>query len=170
MKQFTSVTFRNYKALKSYSISLNHFNVLVGPNNAGKSTIIGAFRILAEGMRRAVARNPEYIQAAGIDGWGYRIALDDLPIATENIFSDYDNSQPATIEFRLSGGNKLELIFPEQNTCYLKCKNEGKPVRSPASFKKEFNAPIGFVPVLGPVEHDERLFQKDAARMALLTH
>ncbi len=170
LKQFTSVAFKNYKALKSYSISLGHFNVLVGPNNAGKSTIIGAFRILSEGMRKAAARNPEYIQAAGIEGWGYRIPLDDLPIATENIFSDYDNSQPAIVEFRLSGGNKLELIFPEQNTCYLKCKNEGKPVRSPASFRKEFNAPIGFVPVLGPVEHDERLFQKDAARLALLTH
>lgn len=169
-KQFTSVVFRNYKALKNYSISLNHFNVLVGPNNAGKSTIIGAFRILAEGMRKALARSPEYIPVDGFQGWGYRVPLDDLPIATENIFSDYDVTQPATIEFRLSGGNKLELIFPEQNACYLRCKTDGKPVRSPASFKKEFNATVGFVPVLGPVEHEERLFQKDAARLALLTH
>lgn len=169
-KQFTSVVFKNYKALKNYSISLNHFNVLVGPNNAGKSTIIGAFRILAEGMRKASARNPEYIPTDGFQGWGYRVPLDDLPIATENIFSDYDSSQPATIEFRLSGGNKLELIFPEQNACYLRCKTSGKAVRSPASFRKEFNANVGFVPVLGPVEHDERLFQKDAARLALLTH
>lgn len=169
-KQFTSVVFKNYKALKNYSISLNHFNVLVGPNNAGKSTIIGAFRILAEGMRKASARNPEYIPVNGFQGWGYRVPLDDLPIATENIFSDYDSTHPATIEFRLSGGNKLELIFPEQNACYLRCKTEGKAVRSPASFRKEFNATVGFVPVLGPVEHEERLFQKDAARLALLTH
>lgn len=170
LKSFTSVTFKNYKALKNYSISLSHFNVLVGPNNAGKSTIIGAFRILSEGMRKASSRNPEYFKTVGVEGYGYRVPLDDLPIATENIFSDYDNSNPATVEFRLSGGNKLELVFPEQNTCYLRCKNAGKPVRSPASFKKEFNASIGFVPVLGPVEHDERLFQKDAARLALLTH
>lgn len=169
-KQFTSVVFKNYKALKNYSISLNHFNVLVGPNNAGKSTIIGAFRILAEGMRKASARNPEYISIEGFQSWGYRVPLDDLPIATENIFSDYDESQPAIIEFRLSGGNKLELIFPEQNTCYLRCKTSGRSVSSPASFRKEFNATVGFVPVLGPVEHDERLFQKDAARLALLTH
>lgn len=169
-KQFTSVVFKNYKALKNYSISLNHFNVLVGPNNAGKSTIIGAFRILAEGMRKASARNPEYISVEGFQGLGYRVPLDDLPIATENIFSDYDGSQPATVEFRLSGGNKLELIFPEQNACYLRCKTSGKAVRSTANFRKEFNATVGFVPVLGPVEHDERLFQKDAARLALLTH
>lgn len=169
-KQFTSVAFKNYKALKNYSISLKHFNVLVGPNNAGKSTIIGAFRILAEGMRKASARNAEYIPIDGFQGWGYRVSLDDLPIATENIFSDYDESNPASIEFRLTGGNKLELIFPEQNACYLRCKTSGKLVQTPAAFRKEFNATIGFVPVLGPVEHDERLFQKDAARLALLTH
>jgi hypothetical protein len=29
---------------------------------------------------------------------------------------------------------------------------------------------IAFVPILGPVEHDEPLFQKEAARLALLTH
>lgn len=35
--RITSIRFRNYKAFRDYSISLNPFNVLVGPNNAGKS-------------------------------------------------------------------------------------------------------------------------------------
>lgn len=168
--QFTSVTFRNYKALKQYSLSLGDFNVLVGPNNSGKSTIIGAFRILDEGMRKASARKPEYIHVLGEETWGYRVPLEDLPLATENIFSDYDDSQPAVVEFRLSGGNKLTLIFPEVNQCYLVCKTKDRPVRSPSDFKREYKASVGFVPVLGPVEHDEPLYQKEAARRALLTH
>lgn len=168
--QFTSVTFRNYKALKKYSISLREFNVLVGPNNSGKSTIIGAFRILAEGMRKATARKPERVHVPGAHDWGYRVPLEELPIATENVFSDYDDSEPATIEFRLSSGNTLLLIFPRPNQCYLFCETTSRPVRSPSDFKKEFNASIGFVPVLGPVEHDEPLYQRDAARKALLTH
>src|SRR3972149_1486756 len=115
--QFTSIQFRNYKALKRYSVSLSDFNVLVGPNNAGKSTIIGAFRILAEGMRKASAKKPEYIDLDGIASWCYRVPLDDLPVATENIFSDYVDTEPATVEFRLSGGNKLLLVFPEPKSC-----------------------------------------------------
>ena len=87
--QFTSITFRNYKALKKYSVSLGRFNVLVGPNNSGKSTIIGAFRILAEGMRKALAKKPEYIHLPEEETWGYRVNLENLPIATENIFSNY---------------------------------------------------------------------------------
>ena len=50
---FTFVRFHRYKAFRDYSISLHHFNILVGPNNSGKSTVLGAFRILAEGIRKA---------------------------------------------------------------------------------------------------------------------
>ncbi|MGB7748437.1 MAG: AAA family ATPase [Verrucomicrobiia bacterium] len=38
--RITSIRFRNYKAFRDYSISLAPFNVLVGPNNAGKSTVL----------------------------------------------------------------------------------------------------------------------------------
>jgi AAA15 family ATPase/GTPase len=168
--QFTSVSFRNYKALRQYSIALRSFNILVGPNNSGKSTILGAFRILAEGMQKAASRKPDVINLKRDESWGYKVPLDDLPVATENIFSNYDDSQPAIIEFRLSSGNKLELRFPEPNLCYLICRTKGRPVRSPSDFKREYRARVGFVPILGPVEHDEPLYQKEAARRALLTY
>ncbi|MBI5587446.1 MAG: AAA family ATPase, partial [Deltaproteobacteria bacterium] len=142
----------------------------VGPNNAGKSTIIGAFRILAEGIRKASAKNPELIHIKKEETWGYRVPLDDLPVATENIFSDYDDSQPAIAEFKLSCGNKLKIIFPETNLCYLVCETSGRPIRSTSDFKREYKASVGFVPVLGPVEHNEPLYQAEAARKALLTH
>jgi hypothetical protein len=130
LQQFTSVSFCNYKALRRYSVALSGFNVLVGPNNSGKSTILGAFRMLAEGIRKASSRNPERIDLQDGRAWGYHMPLDDLPVATENIFSDYDDSQPALVDFRLSGGNRLELVFPESNVCYLVCTTTGRPVRS----------------------------------------
>ena len=49
----TSVTFRNFKALRDYSVSLHPMNVLVGPNNSGKSTILSAFRVLEQALRTA---------------------------------------------------------------------------------------------------------------------
>lgn len=168
--QFTSVSFRNYKALHQYSVSLSGFNILVGPNNSGKSTILGAFRILAEGMRKAATRNPEFLNLRGEESWGYRVPLDELPLAMENVFSNYDDSHPAIIDFRLSSGNRIELRFPETNNCYMICKTQGRPVRSNTDFKREYKASVGFVPVLGPVEHDEPLYQKEAAKRALLTH
>jgi hypothetical protein len=167
---FTSVKFQNYKAFRSYSIGLADFNIMVGANNAGKSTVIGAFRILAEGIRRAQAKSAEYSDAAAIRGWGYPVNLTDLPVSTENVFTNYDDSEPAIVEFSLSNGNGLKLIFPERDTCFLMCETDGRPVKTPTEFKRAFDAAVYFVPVLGPVEHNEELNKRETARRALLTH
>lgn len=170
MERFTSVAFRNFKAFKQYSIALAPFNVLVGPNNAGKSTVITAFRILAEGMRKARAKAPQLLRGPLGERFGYRVSLADLPVAAENIFSDYDETQPASIKFRISNGNHLNLYFPERDICMMFAETEHKPVRTPGAFRSQFDCDVAFVPVLGPVEHNEPLFQKEAARLALITH
>ena len=168
--RITSVHFKRYKAFANFSISLQDFNVLVGPNNAGKSTIIGVFRILAEGLRRARSRKAEQVLANGIRRWGHRFNIVDLPISAENIFHDYDESEPAEVTFRLSNGNKLILHFPEQGSCFLLPDSEGGKVDSPAIFKQKFDISVGFVPILGPVEQNELLYQEEAARRALMTN
>lgn len=165
---FTSIHFRHYKAFDDFSVSLGEFNVSVGPNNAGKSTVLGALRILAEAIRKANSRNPEWVQAETGQTFGYNVDLMDLPVSTENVFHDYDNSEPAVVTFRVSNGNKLRLVFLQQGTCNLIC-DARKAVRTVSAFRREYNLRMAFVPVLGPVEHKEELFQKETARRALLT-
>jgi len=167
--RITSARFVNYKAFRDYSASFRDFNVLVGPNNAGKSTILGALRILSEAVRKARTRNPEIVNGFKGKIRGYSIDLRGLPVSTENVFHNYNDSEPAVIRFRISNGNELILWFPEQGVCYLFTESE-KPVRSTSDFKREFPLTIAFVPVLGPVEHNERLNQPETARRALFTH
>ncbi len=169
-ERITSIRFSHYKAFKELSLSLQQFNILVGPNNSGKSTIIGAFRILAEALRKAQRKNPELVQGPDGQVRGYSIDMKNVPIARENIFYDYDETTPANIKFRISNGNNLILHFPAQGLCNLICECTGKPVISTSTFSKQFPLSIGFVPVLGPVDHDEQLYQPEAARLALLTH
>jgi AAA domain, putative AbiEii toxin, Type IV TA system len=101
---------------------------------------------------------------------GYHVELEGIPVATENVFFDYNESRPATVRFRISNGNELILFFPERGACYLHCNTKTKTVRSSSQFMNQYNVPVGFVPILGPVEHEEPLYQRDAARLALLTH
>ena len=164
-----SISFRNYKAFRRYGLTLHDFNVLVGPNNAGKSTIIGALRILSEGIRKARAKNPEWVEGAKGKQKGYAIELKGLPVSTENVFHDYDESEPAVVTFRTSTGDDLILLFPEKGVCNLFV-NSQQPARSPAEFRRVFDIKLSFVPVLGPVEHDEKLYKGEAARLALLSH
>jgi hypothetical protein len=166
----TSIQFKNYKTFRNYTVLLSGFNVLVGPNNAGKSTVIGALRILSEGIRKANARKAEYLDTAVHRGYGYRVDLNDLPISTENIFTDYDETEPASVEFEIAPGGKLRLIFPEAETCILVADTGTRAPQTPSEFKRAFDLTLSFVPVLGPVEHNEPLYLEDAARRALHTH
>ena len=165
----TSVRFQNYKAFRQFSVALDEFDVLVGPNNAGKSTVLGAFRVLAEGLKKARSRVAQFIPLSTGDTWGYPIDLRDVPVSLENVFHNYDDTRPAFVDFRLENGHHLKLVFPEKGSCYL----IAEPVRgrrSTTSFKNDFPVKITFVPVRGPVEHEEPVYQKEAARLALLTH
>jgi energy-coupling factor transporter ATP-binding protein EcfA2 len=167
---FVRVDFSRFKAFSSFSLQLRHFNILVGPNNSGKSTILAAFRILAAAMRRATTRRPEIVPGPQGKTHGYPTDLSAISVAEENIFYNYDESEPATVRFQLSNKNELILFFPEQGACYLIAEAQGKQILTPTAFRTHFNCPIGFVPVLGPVEHNENLFEKEAARLALFNY
>jgi len=168
--RITSVQFSKYKTFWDFSLSLGQFNVLVGPNNAGKSTILGAFRILAEAIRKARAKNPVLLESPGGQQRGYEINLSNIPVATENVFYNYDESESPVVKFRVSNGNVLKLFFPAPKICHLFCETKTKPVVSTTTFRNAFPVDIGIVPILGPVEHNEQLYQKEAAREALLSH
>jgi energy-coupling factor transporter ATP-binding protein EcfA2 len=167
---YVNVSFHHFKAFQTFSLDLRHFNVLIGPNNAGKSTVLAAFRILAAAMRRAASRKPEIVRGPTGRTHGYPVDLASISVAEENIFHNYDDHEPATVTFRVSNGNTLLLYFPEAGTCYLIADAQGRRIDSPSFFRKQFNCPIGFVPILGPVEHIEHLFEKEAARLALFNY
>lgn len=169
--QFTKVEFHRFKAFESFTLHIRPFNILVGPNNAGKSTILAAFRILAAALRRAGARRPELISGPLGKTRGYPIDIANASVAEENIFYNYDDDEPAFVRFTLSNGNELFLFFPERGTCNLIARPaHGRALDTPSSFKNQFNCKIGFVPILGPVEHNEPLFGDEAARRALFSY
>lgn len=165
----TSVEFRNFKALKHFSVSLQEMNVLVGPNNCGKSTVISSFRLLGETLRRARTRTPGPVHFGGRESHGYRIPGDQIPISLENIHTNYSD-EPSSAVYRLSNGNLLGLHFPEEGGCYLVPTTVKRPVRTTSDFKREFPITIAAVPVLGPLEHDETLLDEETVRRSLNTH
>lgn len=150
----TSVEFKGYKALSNYSVKLTGRNVFVGPNNCGKSTIIGAFRVLAEGLRTAHAKSPERIPFGDSVFRGYRIPKESIAISTENVHTNYGDID-SSVTFRVSNGNELRLVFPEKGGCFLLPDSRKTAVLSPKSFSAAFPITLAVIPVLGPLEQDE---------------
>lgn len=168
MVTITAVKFTNYKTFKRFSVSLTGFNVIVGPNNAGKSTVIGALKLLSEGIKKANAKKATPIKDAYDKSvFGYELDLTQAPIATENVFYNYDDSSPAIIRFSLSNNAFITIFFPSAGICLMHVESDEFIIKSPKDFKQYVSINIGFVPILSPVENHEQLFQKEAARLAI---
>jgi energy-coupling factor transporter ATP-binding protein EcfA2 len=145
-------------------------NILVGPNNCGKSTIIGAFRVLDIALRQA--RYKEATRVLGQDQrqyFGYKITEENLPISIENVHTDYSD-EDSLVTFKCSNGNRLKLFFPAGGGCNFIAEADAEIVRTPRVFRREFPISIQIVPVLGPVEHEEVVLSEDTVRRGLSTH
>jgi hypothetical protein len=164
-----SVIFRNFKALQNYSIGIERMNILVGANNAGKSTIVGAFRALSSALRSARAKSPTAVIGPNGLRFGYSISHDSLPISLENVHTDYTDSESSVV-FRFSAGQQLHLYFPRSGACLLFAEHDGKVPKSSDAFRRMFPFTVGVVPVLGPVESDEPLLAVETVQRHLHTH
>jgi energy-coupling factor transporter ATP-binding protein EcfA2 len=164
------VEFRNYKALHHYSLRLQRTNILVGPNNCGKSTIVGAFKALSAALRRAKGKAPTIIMGPeGRRRYGHWVSADSIPISIENVHSDYAEAD-TTISFEFSNRNSLKLYFPKEGKCALLADARGVPLPTAAAFRKAFPFDVSIVPVLGPVEHKEPLLAIETVQRDLMTH
>ncbi|WP_394699274.1 ATP-dependent endonuclease [uncultured Desulfobacter sp.] len=143
---------------------------MVGPNNCGKSTIISSFRILDVGLKIAFAKSA--IRIPSFNGgytFGHQISENHIPVAVENVHTDYENID-SRIEFRVSNGNKFFLYFPVEGGCFISWKTEGKNIRTPGLLRKAFPISIQVVPVLGPLEHEESVRAEETIKRSLNTH
>lgn len=166
---FTSIAFKNYKALPRFSVSLSDFNVLVGPNNCGKSTIIGAFSVLFAGIRRANSYKPEWLSGTEGGAYGYTLSAANIPISLENVHTDYEDEDTEII-FRLSNKNRLKLLFPASGGVILFLLHETITIKSISLFRQHFPVSIALIPILGPVEHNEVFVREETVRRELSTH
>jgi energy-coupling factor transporter ATP-binding protein EcfA2 len=153
---FTKVRFRNFKSLRDFTIHLRAVNVLVGPNNAGKSTVLDAFRIVMAAHRFASRHLPQIIRINNETVSGYEIPTSQIPVSLTNIHSDYQTSQETSLTFTLDNGNEIRLQFYDNARCIMTVDTKQRTVTT-AQFKKNIPANIYSVPTLGPLEEEEEL-------------
>jgi len=163
------IDFLNFKALGNYSLALGDVNILVGPNNSGKSTIIGALRTLDAAVRFARTRAPARVYVEEKVIIGYRIPKESVPISLENVQTDYNGAE-SRVTFHLANGNSLALIFSENEDCVLAPQLSSGAVTGAAVFKRNFPISLVIVPVLGPVEHNELRRERATVIAGLSTH
>jgi energy-coupling factor transporter ATP-binding protein EcfA2 len=145
-------------------------NVMVGPNNSGKSTIISSLRLLDVALRKASSKKAELVSLPiGGTSYGHRVPDEQISVSLENVATDYNNDY-SQIEFRLSNKNKLFLYFPQEGGCILYWETLGASPNTAVKFRSAFPLKVQVVPVLGPLEHEENVVTEETVKRSLSTH
>jgi hypothetical protein len=116
----------NFRGFRDHKVALSPTTVLVGQNNAGKSTFIDALRILAIAVRRArTARyisTPEWLSTSASAGFGYRISFETLDFDFANIQYNHNRSEPAALEAIYVNGSRVRVWLgqtAQENFCQV---------------------------------------------------
>jgi hypothetical protein len=143
-------------------------NVLVGPNNAGKSTVLDAFRVLMAAHKFASRRVPSPLQVNDQAIVGYEIPTAQIPISLANIHLDYQADRETSVTFTLENGNKLKLSFYDNSRCILTIDSLQRTANT-GQFKRNFPISIYSIPTLGPLEEGEELLTDEYVRQSIGT-
>ncbi len=153
----TSVYFENFKVLEDFSLQIKDFNILVGINNCGKSTILDAFRILSGAYRFACRYNPQLIQVPGTKATlGWSIPDSSIPIILDNIPTNFSD-EFSKIRYRFGDNKNLYIHFEKDKLVKLTFDTNLKTPTTASAFRNEFNLKLSIIPTLGPFEIEEDL-------------
>ena len=102
----------NFKAFQSFDLTFRGDAFLVGPNNAGKSTLIEAMRGAAAMLRHASLRRPDFTrQDHGNLVWAYKLTAQRseienllIRIIADPIFEERDGVEQRTRQDYAFGG------------------------------------------------------------------
>jgi hypothetical protein len=171
LKQLRLVNFRTFE---DFTVSFGEGAYLVGPNNAGKSTLLTALRTADVLLRYAYRRKPEISETdRDVHVPAYPVSLRDFPALRDSLRHEF-GSEESRLELQWKDGAQLTAVWPAEDLdedrdafFYLNAAG-GFPVRTPVQAKAAFS-PLGVVPILGPTEHSEKLLADDYVRQSVST-
>jgi predicted ATPase len=165
----------NFRAFRDFSISFGDGTYLVGPNNAGKSTILTALRT-ADVLIRLAHRRKASLHCVhnSRNIVAYPLVLSDFPALQESVRHEFHNDNEARFELTWRSGERLVAVWPRidddelpENFFYLE-KKPGLIVHDPAAARTAFPL-LGVVPILTPIENTEGLRDDKYVRTSVST-
>ena len=166
-----SLRLRDFRGFHNFSLSFRNATYLVGPNNAGKSTIISALRIVESQLRFASSKSPDLRITDGYTGrTAYGASLDEFAAIAESVRFDFGRAE-SRIQLKWAGSSSCNVVWPEAAEeddddppahFFLADRTGVQPSR-PAEVRQAYPS-LGIVPPLGPVENVEQLLSEKYVR------
>lgn len=164
------IRLQNFRRFEDHIIPFRPSTIIVGPNNAGKSTVVEALRLVSFVTNRyrnlAFHRPPDWL-TSGVGSMGVAPSLKDLRTNLQTVFFDY-RDPPASIEARFTTGAAIDVyIGPEEMVFAVIRDDTGRAVKSRAQTYELALPRIGIQPQVAPVQHEEVLLGEETVRRGM---
>lgn len=152
----------NFRCYEKSTITFNGTSILVGKNNAGKSTMIEALKIISSVTRKY--RTLRFIAppdwATNAEATGVSPNVENMNISDRGIFNMY-GEPPAIIEAVFSNGTSIKAYVGEGLSIFaLLFDEEGVPIRSNKEAKNVNIPTIEVLPQISAVLDEEKVIKK----------
>ena len=155
-----SLVLENYRCFEYFEIDFQKINVIVGRNNAGKSTIIEALRLVSIACKKykgAIYNSqPAWIDIEdNLTGFSINIKNMDFNFAT--LFHRYGDP-PAVVTAHFHNGSKLEIFIGSNQSIHCVVRDEHDFIAYSAASAKKIEIPnLSTLPLVAPLSISEVL-------------
>ena len=153
---------KNFRCYENSTITFNGTSILVGKNNAGKSTLIGALKIISSITRKYRALRfvtPPY-WVSNVDTYGVSPNVENMNISDCGIFYLYGNP-PAIIEAQFSNGTSVKAYVGEGLAIFALLFDEnGIPIHNSKEAKCVDIPIVEVLPQISAVLDSEKVIKK----------
>lgn len=167
MKELNITNFRCYR---KHKVPFKNVSVVVGKNNAGKSTIVEALRLIALVLQRYT--NLAYTEPPVWTGLpktskGVSPSLKGLDFNADSLFYRY-GSPPAIIKATFENGESVEVqLGPNAELFAILKDSEDRLIKSKAQAGKTKMPFVNILPQIGPLLKEELVLKRDYVSSAL---
>ncbi len=177
--RITQLQLRRFKAFEKFTLNLGANAFLVGPNNAGKSTLIAAVRASSGMLTQARRLKPTlYERHREIPTQAHALNGEALGLVVENLRHQFRNDE-TSVSMTFDTGVTVTAVWPAevandgdddegdegyQHPPFFYVRNKaGVTVVQPAKVR-ELTEPIGVIPGLAPINRTENVLGDDYVR------
>lgn len=161
-----SLQLKNFRGFAEHRIDFTPESILIGQNNAGKTTTIEALRVLSVCQARLATASfikcPEWLDQF-CKGAGFRVSLETIDFDFANVQHAYDTAAPAIIKAKLKNNNEVHVYLGRDQSevfCQVR-KGPNTIIHSKSDLNLKNFGSIKVMPPVGSLLPREKQISKD---------
>lgn len=159
-----SLVLRNFRGFANHSVNFRPLSIIVGRNNAGKSTIVEALRLVSIVTARYRGFNyrppPDWLDVPR-QMYGASPDVRNLDLETPAVFYEYADP-PAVIEARFTSGEAVHIFVGTRGRIHATLMDRQKePVQTRTQAARLLLPRVAILPQPGPVAKEETILTRD---------